>query len=299
LRNQATTTTSAELERLGFTGVERRTNAAIALMWVALWLAAAATIRALTGEWYGLSWGFVAGGALSLVGTWLFYVRPMRRRRIAAKLSWGDDVIEVVGSAGTIIVRIDLASPHRALLIGAKAEGRALLRVEQISDALRQSVAPAASTRIDLFGPMPPVLPMKIVGEARSLRPLEVKSRVRRGAGAFGYRMGASDAQASEQMTSLMAFIEAHRERRIDRIVAPIHGGLLSIGAEKLSIEIHGETLSFDTGDADSLRVAVETAARAVPPCDDSIDSLVVNHAVRKILLRRFPDHPLLETLRR
>ena len=291
---------SAELERLGFSGVERRTNAAIALVWIALWLVAAATTRALTGEWHGLSWGFVVGGALSLIGTWLFYVRPARRRRIAARLSWGDRAVVVVGGAGEAIVRVDLDRPHRALLVVAKGEGGALLRVEQMSsDGAQGDAGTAASTRIELFGPLPAVLPVKVVGEARSLQPLGAMSRARRGQSAFSYRMGAPEAVASEQMTALMAFLEAHREHRVDRVVVPLHEGALIVGAERLTLEIRGERVAFDSPDAPSLRLAAETAARAVPPRDDSVEALVVNHVVRRILLRRFPDHPLLETLRR
>jgi hypothetical protein len=291
---------SAELERLEFFGVERRTNAAIAILWITLWLTAAATTRALTGEWHGLSWGFIAGGALSLAGTWLFYVRPARRRRIAATLAWREGAVEVVASSREVIARVQLSRPHRALLIVAKGEGRALLRLEQMSRDSKPPHDPTASfLRIDVFGPLPAVLPMKIVGEARTLRPLEAQSRVRRRGSAFGYRMGAPEAIASEQMTALMAFIEAHRGGRIDRVVFPLHEGFLTVGAERLVIEIRGEAIAFDTADEPSLRVAVEAAARAVPPNDDSVESLVVTHAIRKILLRRFPDHPLLEALRR
>jgi hypothetical protein len=290
---------SAELERLGFVGVERRTNAAIALVWIALWLVAAVTTRALTGEWHGLSWGFVVGGALSLIGTWFLYVRPARRRRIAARLTWHGDTLDVIGSAGEAIACIGLARPHRALLVVAKGEGRALLRVEQVQDAKATCDAAASSTRVEVFAPLPAVLPMKIVGEARSLQPLMTKSRGRRRQTSFAYRMGAPEATASEQMTALMAFIESRREHRVDRVVVPLHEGVLSVRAERLSIEIHGETASFDSADAPSLRVAVETAARAVPPSDESVESLVINHVVRRILLRRFPEHPLLETLRR
>jgi hypothetical protein len=299
LNAKAISSGSALLERLGFSEVERRTNAAIAFTWIFLWLVAAATTRILTGEWHGLSWGFVVGGALSLAGTWLFYVRPARRRRIAAKLNWRDGIVEVVVRSGTPIARIELSRPHRALLVAAKGEGRALLRMEQMEPSGRPSVVEVVSTRIDLYGPLPVVLPMKIVGEARSLRPLEDKSRVQRRGSAFGYRMGASDILASEQMTELLAFIEAHREHRIDRVVFPLHEGTLSVGAEKLAIDVRGEMVAFDTQDEPSLRIAVETAARAVPPRDDSVESLVINHAVRRILLRRFPEHPLLETLRR
>lgn len=291
---------SAELERLGFSGVEKRTNAAIALVWIALWLVAAATTRALTGEWHGLSWGFIAGGAASLLGTWLLYVRPARRRRIAATLRWGEDAIEVASGTGEAIARVHLSGPHRALLVVAKGEGRALLRLEQLTLDSKPPHGPRApSMRIDVFGPLPPVLPMKIVGDARTLRPLEQRSRVTPRGVAFGYRMGAPEAVASEQMTALMAFVERHRGARLDRVVFPLPEGSLTLGAERLAIEIRGQAIAFDSEDEPSLRVAVEAAARALPPGDDSVEALVATHAIRRILLRRFPEHPLLETLRR
>jgi len=290
---------SAELERLGFSGVARRTNAAVAVVWVVLWLTVAAVTRALTGEWYGLAWGFVLGGALSALGTWLFYARPVRRRRIAATLTWGDGALSIVDSAGAVLARVALDEPHRAMLIRAKAEGRALLRVEQIAEGDPKAPGAAGPRRLDLFGPLPAVLPMRVVGEAWTLGALEARGRARRAEGGTAYGLGAPEAVASEQMTSLMAFIEAHKAHRDDQVVVRFEGGVLRLTGDRIAMEVGGETLAFDAADEPSLRTAVETAARAVPLRDDSLESFVVAHALRRVLLRRLPEHPLLEALRR
>jgi hypothetical protein len=288
---------SAELERLGFRGVARRTNAAVTIIWIALWLAVAALTRTLTGEWHGLAWGFVLAGALATLGTWLFYVRPARRRRIAATLTWEGAAIAVVNSAGATISRVALDEPHRAMLIRAKGEGRALLRIEQLERA--DPPVPSKQVRLDLFGPLPAVLPMRVAGEVLSLRALEARGRARRSDRGTAYRLGAPDAVASEQMTALMAFVEEQKTHRQDQLVVPFEGGVLRLRADKVALEIGGETLAFDAADEPSLRVAVETAARAVPLQEESVESLVVAHALRRVLLRRLPEHPLLDTLRR
>jgi hypothetical protein len=290
---------SAELERLGFRGVARRTNAAVAVLWIAIWLAVATLTRVLTGEWYGLGWGFILGGALAAVGTWLFYVRPVRRRRIAATLIWKDDALSILDSAGAALARVALDAPHRAMLIRAKAEGRALLRVEQIASDDPKAPRAGAPLRLDLFGPLPAVLPMRVVGEAWTLRTLEARGRARRADGGTGYRLGAPEAVASEQMTSLMAFIEEHKAKRDDQIVVRFEGGALKLNGDRIALEVGGEIVAFDAADEPSLSTAVETAARAVPLRDDSLESFVVAHALRRVLLRRLPEHPLLEALRR
>jgi len=290
---------SAELERLDFSGVARRTNAAVAVVWIALWLAVAAVTRWLTGEWYGLAWGFVLGGVLSGLGTWLFYARPVRRRRIAATLTWGEAALEVVDGVGALVARIALDEPHRALLIRAKGEGRALLRIEQIAAGDPPRSVPPEPRRLDLFGPLPAVLPMRVAGEAWSLRSLERRDRARERGAQAAYSLGAPEAVASEQLTALMAFVEEHKPHREDQLVVPFEGGVLRLSADKVAMEVGGETLSFDAAEEPALRVAVETAARAVPLRDESVESLVVAHALRRVLLRRLPEHPLLEALRR
>ena len=288
---------SAELERLDFRRVAKRTNAAVAVVWIALWLSIAAATRATTGEWYGLAWGFILGGAMSTIGTWLFYVRPVQRRRIAATLTWDGAAITIVDGSGAAVARIALDAPHRTVLIRSKGEGRALLRIEQLKET--ETPSPAGPGRLDLFGPLPPVLPMRVAGEAHSLRELERSVRQRGADTGKAYRFGAPEAAASEQMTALMAFIEAHKAHRNDQIVVRIEGGVLRLSADKVALEIGGEALTFDAADEPALRLAVETVARAVPLHDESIESLVVIHALRRVLLRRLPEHPLLETLRR
>jgi hypothetical protein len=290
---------SAELERLGFSGVARRTNAAVAVAWIAIWIAVTAATRALTGEWYGLGWGFVLGGALAGVGTWLFYARPVRRRRIAATLEWGGASISVLDGVGAPLARIALAERHRALLVRAKAEGTALLRIEQSAKGEPGALRGAPPVRLELFGPLPAVLPMRIVGEARTLRALEARGRARRVDGGTAYRLGAPDAVASEQLTALMAFLEEHRAARDDEVVVPFEGGALRLAGDRVVLEVGGTTLAFEGADEPSLRTAVETAARALPLGDGSVESFVAAHALRRVLLRRLPDHPLLETLRR
>ena len=290
---------SAELERLGFSGVARRTNAAVAVLWIAIWLVVAAATRVLTGEWYGLGWGFILGGVLAAVGTWLFYARPVRRRRIAATLTWGDRTVAILDSSGALLARIALDEPHRAMLIRAKAEGRVLLRVEQISRIDPDAPRASAPLRLDLFGPLPAVLPMRVVGETWTLRVLEARDRARRAEGGTAYELGAPEAIASEQMTSLMAFLEEHRAQRDDQIVVRFEGGVLRLNGDRIALEVGGETLAFEAADESSLGTAVETAARAVPLRDDSLESFVVAHALRRVLLRRLPEHPLLEALRR
>jgi len=287
----------AELERIDFSRAARRTNAAVAVTWIALWLVVAAVTRALTGEWFGLAWGFILGGVLAAVGTWLFYVRPVRRRRIAAALTWGDAALVIVDGTGAEVARVALGEPHRAMLIRAKGEGRALLRIERLAKA--DPPAPAAGARLDLFGPLPAVLPMRVSGEARSLHALEARASSRIPGAGMAYRLGAPEAVASEQMTALMAFIEENKAFRHDRIVVPFEGGVLRLSADKVALDVGGETLAFDAADEPSLRVAVEAAARAVPLRDESVESLVVAHALRRVLLRRLPEHPLLEALRR
>jgi hypothetical protein len=288
---------SAELERLGFSGVARRTNAAVAVVWIAIWLAVTAVTRSLTGEWFGLAWGFVLGGALSTLGTWLFYVRPARRRRIAATLVWDGGALTIIDGAGAAVGKIPLGEPHRALLIRSKGEGRALLRIELLESA--DPRGPAGRGRLDLFGPLPAVLPMRVAGEARSLRALEARVRARGGDRGTAYRLGAPEAIASEQMTALMAFAEEHKAHRRDQIVVPFEGGVLRLCADKVAMEVGEETIAFEAADEPSLRVAVETAARAVPLREESVESLVVAHALRRVLLRRLPEHPLLDSLRR
>jgi len=153
--------------------------------------------------------------------------------------------------------------------------------------------------RLDLFGPLPAVLPMRVAGEARSLRALERGVRARGADRAKAYRFGAPEAAASEQMTALMAFIEAHKAHRNDQIVVQFEGGVMRLSADKVALEIGGENLTFDAADEPALCVAVETVARAIPLHDESVETLVVAQALRRVLVRRLPDHPLLEGLRR
>jgi hypothetical protein len=196
-----------KLRRLGRTGIEQRASIAVIFSWTTLWAAVGFNVLFWLDEWHGFFWGFILSGIASVLGTWLLFVKPSTRRKAAATLHMEDHCLTVKRNIEVDKVQINLNEPHRAMLIRSKGEGRVMFRVEQLDENAR------SLDRIDLIGPLPMIMPMKISGDAQSLigfEPGVAKKNVENAP----FSLVATGARALSTMTAILEYTERHSDKR-------------------------------------------------------------------------------------
>jgi hypothetical protein len=196
-----------KLRRLGKTGIEQRASIVVILSWTILWAAVGFNVLFLMDEWHGFFWGFILSGVAAVLGTWLLFVKPSNRRKAAATLHMEDHYLTVNANTGNDNIRINLNESHRTMLIRSKGEGRIMFRVEGLDENAR------SLERLDLIGPLPMVMPMKISGDAQSLigfEPGVAKKNIENAP----FSLVSSGARADSTMTAILAYVEKHNANR-------------------------------------------------------------------------------------
>ncbi len=216
-------TKTAQLKRPGPTGLEGRTNRLIALVWLLLWAVVGAGVRLGFGEWHGFFWGFIVAGVVAVVGVWNLYARPMTNRKCSATLTWLDGALVVKNNRSQETVRVQVDQPHRVLLIRSRAERAVMLRVDQVDENNK------SGQRLDLLGPLPIVLPVKVNGEALSFMGFQPGVRKRVKDDKIPYQLCASGGEANTLMTDLLGFLDCHQGQRKDTLNLRSHKGIVRL----------------------------------------------------------------------
>ncbi len=230
---------SIKLRRLGKTGIEQRASIVVILSWTVLWAAVGFNVLFWLDEWHGFFWGFILSGVVSVLGTWLLFARPSTRRKTAATLHMEDHCLTVKGNTGDDKVRINLNEPHRAMLIRSKGEGRVMFRVEQLDENARNL------DRLDLIGPLPMVMPMKISGDARSLigfEPGVAKKNIENAP----FNLVSSGARALSTMTAILAYTEKHSEKRNEIYNLRVKNGAVRLEKNGFVVVHDEKQITFD-----------------------------------------------------
>jgi len=195
---------TAQLQRLDRHSVEAKATAFALILCLALWLLSGISIKLVFGNWYGFGIGFIVSAITTGLVTWFVYIRAAARERRVVRASWRGHDLRIYDPIDKKYDDIDFSSPHRAILILSKAERQFLLRIVQKSGA--------NTTRVDIIGLLPLVLPMAASGEAPSLSGFFRKARSVTDSPKF-YRL--KEVPDRESMcVSLLQFVEDHREMR-------------------------------------------------------------------------------------
>lgn len=229
-------TSTTELKMPGPTGLEGKTNRIIALAWLVLWAAIGTSILLGLGEWHGFFWGFIVAGIVAVFGTWHLYARPMTRKKCSAMLSWRDGAVTLTDPEGSKISEVRVDGTHRVLLIRSKAEASVLLRVEQVDERSK------SGERIDLIGPLPVVLPVKVSGDALSFvgfRPGIARSSSDE---KLPYQLCAEGASGQDIMTDLLGFLDCHSAGRRD---------LINLRAGDRNVKLDGQGFTLEREGSD------------------------------------------------
>ncbi len=251
-----------DLRRLGRTGIEHRTSIVVILSWIILWAAIGFNVLFWLDEWHGFFWGLILSGIVSVLGAWLLFVRPSTRRKTSATLHLEDHYLTVKGNTGDDKIRINLNEPHRTMLIRSKGEGRIMFRVEQLDEDAR------SLDRLDLIGPLPMVMPMKISGDAQSLigfEPGVAKKNIENAP----FSLVSSGAGADSTMTTILAYIEKHNANRNEIYNLRVKNGAVRLEKNGFVLVRDGKQTAFDFSDD----FEIACLARRYPHDEKNFDS--------------------------
>ena len=255
-------TKTVELKIPGPTGLEGKTNRLIALVWLVLWATIGGGILLGLGEWHGFFWGFIVAGLASVFGTWYLYAKPMTRKKCSAILSWDGGAMRISSVDGETLSEVRVDESHRVLLIRSKAEGEVLLRVESVDENAR------SGERLDLLGPLPVVLPVRVTGDAPSFvgfRPGIARSSDDE---RLPYQICADGSEGDALMTDLLRFLDEHSDRRLELINFRAGDRVVHLDPEGFTVDRGDESYRLDFDGS----IGVEGIARPLETGDPELD---------------------------
>jgi len=229
------------LQRLDRKSLEARANRFALIVWGILWISMAVVARVLWDAWYGLTAGLIVACAVAIFLTWLVFARKTAKQKRTVRASWAGTKFRIFDPIENKTDEVDFSRPHRAIFIRCKAENRFLLRLEEI----KEKDGCEDTTRINLIGPLPVILPMRITGEARSLMGFFNMARTGISKG-IPYLFKTDGDPGSETARSLLHFAETHRDTRNNALHVTRGDDVIHVNDGVFSLQKKEGTLVFD-----------------------------------------------------
>ncbi|MBN2340284.1 MAG: hypothetical protein JXX29_05575 [Deltaproteobacteria bacterium] len=245
---------TAQLQRLDRRSIEAKAVLFAAVVCLILWMSLGVTVKLLFDDWYGFGLGFIVSALLSGLVMWILFIRPTAKERRVVRASWRGDRLRVFDPIDRQHEEIDFSKAHKAILILSKMERQFLLRIEQKRHEDASDV-----TRIDIIGPMPMVLPMRVSGEAASLFGFYSIAKMKEKR-TIPYRLKET-ADRDSLAQSLLKFVESHKQTRNNEVQIKREGDIIKLCNGSFSLLTRNDEILFNNPRELSFHFKVQTTS--------------------------------------